>query len=315
MDTKLLIYLYMYRHKVTGKAYVGVTKEPKRRFKKHAKGESAAIAFNRAVKKYGIDSFEFSILAMFDDVEAANYHENAAISAFGTLSPSGYNLIGGSPSSKYHGAMSQEIKAKISVANRGMSGWNKGKKMSAGFCEKLSAAKKGKPLSNAARIAHLKAITGKPLSLECRAKISVALKGKSHQDRGKPMSPENKAKISAALKGRKFSPEHCEKIRQRMVGNSLSLKTRKKLSEAHLGKKATSETREKMSLSRKKYLADPEVRMKISRYQMGNTHHLGKSASQETRAKMSRSQQERREKTSAAVKAFWNKKKLWSEVT
>lgn len=171
-----LIYLYIYQHRESGKAYIGVTKEPERRFKKHAAGKSAAVAFNRAVRKYGIDNFDRRVLAVFDDVEAANYHENAAIAAFETLSPNGYNLVGGAPRSKYFGCHSDETKEKIGKANRK-------NVLSPEHLAKMLEARKGKPNHN----------KGKIFSPEQRAKLSAARKGV-------PLSDEHHRNMVAAVR-------------------------------------------------------------------------------------------------------------------
>lgn len=176
MNRSKAIYLYMFRNRNNDKAYIGVTVDPNQRLRRHAAGKSAALSFNRAVKKYGIEGFVFQILAIFDDVNAANHHENAAIAAFGTLSPRGYNLIGGAPRSKYFGPMSQETKDKIGAANQK-------NKLSKEHLEKMLKAREGKPNHN----------QGKTFSPEYRAKLSEAHKGV-------PLSIEHRANMIKAIK-------------------------------------------------------------------------------------------------------------------
>ena len=66
-------------------------------------------------------------------------------------------------------------------------------------------------------------------SLETRAKLSVANKGKN---KGKTLSIETRAKISVANKGKSFSPEHRDKMSVAKKGKSHSLEHHEKISEA-----------------------------------------------------------------------------------
>lgn len=217
------IYLYIYRHRGSGKAYIGVTRDPAQRFKKHNHGQSSCTAFNRAVKKYGIESFDFRILAIFDDVEVANYHENAAIAAFGTLSPNGYNLIGGAPRSKYFGPLSQEVKDKIGAANRKTV-------LSREQLKRMLDARKGKPNHN----------LGKTFSDEYRQKLSDAHKGM-------PLSPEHRENMISAIKKTwanktpEQMAEYSQKLKDRWANMTPEQRAEhsRKVSEATKGKKKT----------------------------------------------------------------------------
>jgi len=100
---------------------------------------------------------------------------------------------------------------------------------------KISAARKGKKYS--------------PLSAEHRANISAANKGRrcsektkikiGNANRGKkygPLSDEHKAKISARFKGKKLSKEHRAKLSAARIGMSYgphSAETRAKMSASH----------------------------------------------------------------------------------
>lgn len=105
--------------------------------------------------------------------------------------------------------MSEEIKQKISEANKGKPSPMKGKKLSKESREKISITKLGK----------ISPMKGKKLSQESRKKISVARSGKK-------MSDESKAKISNSLKG-KFKGEkhpmyrkfHTEETKNKMRSN------------------------------------------------------------------------------------------------
>ncbi len=113
-------FLYLFRNLLNGKKYVGVTLDLERRTREHETGRSDARAFNAAMKKYGPENFERTILAVFDDQGAACYHEQEAIKKLDTLSPNGYNLVASAPFTQYGGAKSEALRAQWSVAHTGV---------------------------------------------------------------------------------------------------------------------------------------------------------------------------------------------------
>jgi hypothetical protein len=168
--------------------------------------------------KYGAASFERCILAMFDNVAAACYHEQAAIVAFNTLSPNGYNLSAGAPYTQYTGPMSDDSRAQISRKLKGREftpewrdkiskaqlGQKRGRR-SAEICAKISRSHKGKPSP----------LRGRSMPAEQRAKISAAQKGKPRA----PITAETRAKMSAAHQGKKLSEAHRQRISEgRLAG-------------------------------------------------------------------------------------------------
>lgn len=191
----MTFFLYQYTNKVNGKCYVGITIDPIRRKKLHDEARSDARFFNRAVKKYGIGAFEYKILATFDDLTAAAYHEQAAIQKLGALAPDGYNLTGGTPNTKYSGPHSVEMRAKIGASHLGI-------RPSAETRAKMSAAKKGRPTY----------MKGKHHTPETRAKISMAKMGRVSPRKGKKHSPESRKKMSDSHKGIPMSLERRVKM-------------------------------------------------------------------------------------------------------
>jgi group I intron endonuclease len=270
MEENRPIYLYLYQNRENGKAYIGITINPGQRFKKHAKGDSGSLSFNHAIKKHGIENFEFKILAIFDDVNAADYHENAAIAAFRSLSPSGYNLIGGAPRSKYSGPMSQETKEKIGAAN-------KKNILSKDHLEKMLEARRGKPGPN----------SGKIFSPEYRAKLSEAHKGIL-------LAPSQREKMIAGIKKSWANKtpeqieEHSRKVKEQWANMTQEQRMQhsKKVSERLTGKVVSSITRAKYSENSKKMWADPEFRERYSKACKGK-HRT--SPTSETREKISQS--------------------------
>ena len=117
--------------------------------------------------------------------------------------------------------ISEEIKQRISVAN-------KGRKHSEESKQKMSAARKGKKLSEETKQKISAAGKGKKMTDETRQKISAANKGKKRSDetrqkmRGRVVSDEHKQKISVAHKGKPLSEEHKQKISAANKGKKLS---------------------------------------------------------------------------------------------
>lgn len=237
--------LYQYTNRLNGKRYIGVTYKPIRRFVEHAKGKSGARAFNNAIAKYGIENFTLTILANFDDIGAAAYHEQAAILKFGTLVPGGYNLTAGAPGKGYGGQHSLETRARISLANMGhvptdeararMSTVHTGVKRgphSDIHKAKFRAARLGHTTSPETRAKMSVAAKPRRASAETRAKMSASKMGNKNNP-GRPLSDEHKAKISAALKGHAMSTEVRAKSSATQKGRNFSPETCAKMSAAH----------------------------------------------------------------------------------
>jgi group I intron endonuclease len=225
-----LFYLYQYRHKDSNKRYIGVTCRLERRLKAHARGQSSAVSFNRAVIKYGIDAFEYSLLAIFDDPSAANYHEQAAILKFNTLAPNGYNLLAGAPYTSYRGPLSAESRAQLSASKMGHGVSDESR-------VRMSLAHKGQKPANLDDLRTMN--IGRVRSVETRAKMSAAKMGHS-------VSDEARAKLSARI----YSDETRAKMRDAKLGRKVSAETRAKISAAGAGRVVTAETRAKISATK-----------------------------------------------------------------
>ena len=102
-------WLYRIKHKVNKKAYIGQTIRPIQvRLEEHQKGKSKGcrLIYN-AIKKYDWKNFEIDYYDCPD--EDLNDHEEFLVEVLGTLTPNGYNLIGGGGNS---GKRSEETKQK-----------------------------------------------------------------------------------------------------------------------------------------------------------------------------------------------------------
>lgn len=175
--------IYLITNTVTGKAYVGKSKDVARRWGSHwyqAFGsDKSQTHLHRAMRKYGKDSWEFEVLEQTSDMIP---REIFWIAKLGTQF-GGYNMTGGGEGGTLGRPMPEETRHKISQSNT------------------------GKVRSEEARAKNAAAKKGKPLSRSHREKIGSSNKGGRR-------SEETKAKMSEAMSGKKFSEEHKAKLRE-----------------------------------------------------------------------------------------------------
>jgi len=135
---------------------------------------------------------------------------------------------------------SAEVRAKISLANRG-------KTVTTETREKLANASRGRPCTQDARIKISMAKKGKSMSFESRIKMSAAQKGKT-------LTQEHREKIALSNRGNPKSPEHQGKIASR----NKSQEQRLRLSELFKGRRLSEEQKNKISASRTGTRLSPE---------------------------------------------------------
>ena len=213
--------------------YVGQTTQTvEERFKQHAKDD---YYIGRAIRAHGAENFDTAILKECASKEELDLWEKHFIKSRNTKAPNGYNLTDG---------------------GEGIVGLER----SPEHCAKLSASKKGKPLS----LDHCKkiamALSGVPKSPEHVAKVAAA-------NTGKKRSPESCARMSASKKGKKRSPEAIAKTAAANTGKKRTLEQRAKISAGNTGKKRTPEQCANISAAqrgKKRGPRPPEVKAKIS---------------------------------------------------
>jgi group I intron endonuclease len=136
-------YIYKITNIINGMMYIGqTTSSLEKRWKEHLKPSSNCRYLKSALKKYGIDNFNFKLICICFDSDLDNV-EIEYIEMLNTLVPNGYNLRQGGNKGKH----SEGTKKKISDALIGRS----------------------KPRPK----------TGIPLSEETKKKISISCKEKS----------------------------------------------------------------------------------------------------------------------------------------
>lgn len=212
--------IYIIRNRFDGKVYIGKHKgnNLQRRWRRHIRTaeKGSQSHFHRAIRKYGIEAFELSLLSSSaSSPQDLNEQERFYIAKHRANDPAfGYNMTTGG---EHVGPACP---------------W-KGRKLSAAWRKNLGLARKGKKfsdshrqnLSDSLRKTAKRGVEsprfGKPLSRETRIKISEANKGKVGSNLGKKFTDEHKKRIAYALKGRKrvFSVEWRRKLSLARRGN------------------------------------------------------------------------------------------------
>lgn len=111
--------VYCHTNKINGKKYIGITKQTPDRRWKNGNGYSAQH-FSRAIKKYGWNNFEHTILVSNLTKNQACYYERFYIKKYETILPeNGYNeTLGGDGGGMYNKHHTQEAREKISKARK-----------------------------------------------------------------------------------------------------------------------------------------------------------------------------------------------------
>jgi len=225
--------VYLYRNKINGKCYVGQTiQSVKQRHKSHLKNR---YAIGCALRKYGVDNFEISIVEHCNSQDELNDAESYYVQHYRSLYPNGYNLTTGGGQ---HGKPCEESRRKKSDAVTGEKHPMFGKRCPEETRRKISEANSNPPeetrrkMSNGqiklwADIEHREHMSkahignpgywkGKTLSEETRRKISEANSNPS-DDRRKQLSDNQKGKPSY-WKGKTLAEEHRKRLSASCIG-------------------------------------------------------------------------------------------------
>jgi group I intron endonuclease len=179
-------YVYETSNLLTNKKYIGYCSKTPETSKSYL---GSGSILNTAIKKYGKENFQKTILKEFDNNEEARLYEEYLIDKYDAVnSLNYYNLTKGG-----FGGWSDQAKInQKSLATR----------------KKISESQKGKIVS---------AIT--------REKLSKTLKGTKPWNTGIPRSEETKKKLSKALLGKRITQEHKDTISKAQKGREYQIST------------------------------------------------------------------------------------------
>ena len=191
--------VYLAVNKINRKYYVGITNKPLEcRISNHLCSMSGA--FPKALRKYGVQAFEFSIIDIADSREILLEKEMYWIKFYNSKVPNGYNMTDGGEGTTGL-EFSQETRKKMSDAKRGKHWSEDHKNKLSIICKEKSywkGRKKG-PLTKEQKKKISEATRGlkrDSFSLEHREKLSKSHKGKIPWNKGKKI-----IKVSKSLVG------------------------------------------------------------------------------------------------------------------
>ena len=113
-----MAYVYRILNKITKKCYIGESKSKDvnwrwREHKRKIEINKGCPALRDAVKKYGIEIFEFSVIIICFDDERFKY-EKEYIKKYNSVVPNGYNITGGGEGGGFQGKKhTEQVKADI----------------------------------------------------------------------------------------------------------------------------------------------------------------------------------------------------------
>lgn len=211
--------VYCATNKVNGKQYVGFTsKSLERRKSEHEKSSinNPILTFHYAIKKHGIENFEWEELFESNNSYILKKVEVMEIKSQNTKSPNGYNMTDGGD-----GLIGATIETRKKMGEA-----NIGKKLSEKHRKIISKTHKGKVISPKTRKkmskAQKKRHAEKPFSEETLNKMSESQKGKKRKPHSKKTRIKiglgNKGKVSP-MKGKKFTPIHRKRLSKSAMGN------------------------------------------------------------------------------------------------
>lgn len=202
---KLPVYLYIKHHKVTGKFYFGKTTKNPLTYK------GSGLHWTRHCKEHGFEHVETLCVQEFSDLNECSRvallfsEQQNIVKSDRWLNLAPENGVAGRVAGT---KLSSETRKKMSKPRSEQACLNiklgcQRKSYSAETRSKLSAIRKGKPVSEEARAKMSSSQTGRKHSDETKAKMSLSRKGKT-LGRGRKLSDEHKLKISVALLGKTF---------------------------------------------------------------------------------------------------------------
>ncbi len=217
--------IYKATNRLNGKVYIGQTinnlKDRKAdHINKANNHPDRNNHFCNALRKYGVDSFNWEVICICPNIDSLNEREQYYISYYNAIKD-GYNLTTGG----LNYIVSDESRKKMSKASLG-------RKVSTKTREKMREASLGRTFSKETREKLRQSNLGKIRTPETRKNISLANLGRKH-------TPESIEKMSGK-NNHNYGKKHSEKTRERIskakLGHSVSRETREKLSKANSGK-------------------------------------------------------------------------------
>jgi len=210
------MYIYLVTNVVNGKVYVGQTTGTiKERWSCHRRDarRDSPFPLHRAIRKYGIKSFDISVLAECFSKSALDAAERLFIQKYNACDSSfGYNATFGGDGGKWPEGRKQKQSGRMlgNTIRRGSTMPEESRKM---ISKSLTGQKRpGRKLTPERKAEISRQMTGRTMSAETIERMSLARK--------KHFTPEKRAALSKTLSGRVFSDEHCANLSKAMSGRT-----------------------------------------------------------------------------------------------
>lgn len=227
-----MIGIYLIKNKVNGKVYVGQSWDIGLRWSQHRYSSGHNDHLSRAIKKYGKESFEFSILQELSTIDCLPQNvlqatldmlESYYIELYHSLDSNyGYNKKGGGS----RGKCSEETKAKMSKNNAMHNPEHRKKLLGNQYSKGNTSFWKGKHLPEEMKEKIRSTEKGKVIPDDLRQLWSDGRrKGENNGNYGRKHTKEELEKMSAAFKGKKQSIYHITKMIFGQLGYIASFET------------------------------------------------------------------------------------------
>ncbi len=185
--------IYLAENKTTRKIYIGQTSytlEERRASHLYEAMHSSQLIFHKALRKYGVDGFEWAVIDIALSKEELDRKEQYWIKFYKSCNREfGYNQTAGGTG----GRQPPEILEKMSRNRKGIAPWNKGVPRTLAEKEKM-------------RLAHLGQVAwnkGIPRTQEQKDEHSKKMKGRPSSFKGQHHSEQTKEKLRAAWERRR----------------------------------------------------------------------------------------------------------------
>ena len=194
--------IYRIINKIDGKSYIGqyCKDNPKQRFTNHksrARKEDSTEYLYRAIRKHGIENFDFKLICVCDN-NTLNELEIQYIKEFDTFGPNGYNMTVGGQGIKNYKHTPETIE-RLRITSTGKFPNDETRK-------RISDGLMGHGCTDEKREKHRINATGVIKKPETIEKLRLA-------STGRVVSKETGEKLSKALTGKPKSTEHIDKIK------------------------------------------------------------------------------------------------------
>lgn len=134
--------IYMHKNLLNGKVYIGVTKQKPEQRWAGGEGYKTCTIFYKAIKKYGWDNFEHTIIETTDTRDKASELERYWIAYYdSTNQEKGYNCDEGGYTKR---VFSEKTREKMRQSRLGEKNWRFGTHLSEETKQKISEANKGR---------------------------------------------------------------------------------------------------------------------------------------------------------------------------